>query len=131
VVVGAILLILALVPPVRAWRRRRRLYRARHDPRQLILATYDVFTERAGELGFVRTRGETLEEYRARVAASGRLRDGHLDRLTHVTAGAAYSQREPGVEDARGASEDASQALKELRKGAGLAQRVAGAYRRV
>ena len=121
---------LLLIPPVRAWRRRRRLRRARHDPRQLILATYDVFTERAGELGFARNRGETLDEYRERVAASGRLRDGHLDRLTRVASGAAYSPREPGDEDARAASADASEALKELRRGTGIAQRVVGAYRR-
>jgi hypothetical protein len=130
IAVGLAALGLLLVPPFRAWRRRRRLHRARHDPRQLILATYDVFTERAGELGFVRQRGETLDEYQARVAASGRLRDGHLDRLTRVASGAAYSPREPGDEDARGASADASEALKELRKGASFTQRVTGAYRR-
>ena len=131
IAVGLAALALLLVPPFRAWRRRRRLHRARHDPRQLILATYDVFTEQAGELGFVRLRGETLDEYRARVAASGRLRDGHLDRLTRVASGAAYSPREPGVEDARAAAMDASVALKELRKGTSLSQRVTGAYRRV
>jgi hypothetical protein len=130
-VVGLAALGLLLVPPVRAWRRRRRLRRARHDPRQLILATYDVFTERAGELGFVRQRGETLEEYRGRMAASGRLAVDHLDRLTKVTAGAAYSPREPVAEDARAASADASQVLKELRKGTSLTQRVTGPYRRV
>ncbi|MGZ8662272.1 MAG: DUF3488 and transglutaminase-like domain-containing protein [Actinomycetota bacterium] len=131
IAVGLAALGLLSVPPFRAWRRRRHLHRARHDPRKLILATYDVFTERAGELGFVRNRGETLDEYRARVAASGRLRDGHLDRLTRVASGAAYSPREPGDEDARAATEDASQALKELRKGTTVAQRVTGAYRRV
>ena len=131
IAVGLAALALLSVPPFRAWRRGRRLRRARHDPRQLILATYDVFTQRAGELGFVRNRGETLDEYRARVAASGRLRDGHLDRLTRVASGAAYSPRAPGDEDARAASEDASQALKELRKGTSFAQRVTGAYRRV
>ncbi|HEY8018802.1 MAG TPA: transglutaminaseTgpA domain-containing protein [Actinomycetota bacterium] len=131
IAVGLAVLALLSVPPFRAWRRRRRIRRARHDPRQLILATYDVFTQRAGELGFVRNRGETLDEYRARVAASGRLRDGHLDRLTRVASGAAYSPRAPGDEDARAASEDASQALKELRKGTSLSQRVTGAYRRV
>ena len=131
IAVGLAALGLLMVPPFRAWRRRRRIHRARHDPRQLILATYDVFTQRAGELGFVRNRGETLDEYRARVAASGRLRDGHLDRLTRVASGAAYSPRAPGDEDARAASEDASQALKELRKGTSFAQRVTGAYRRV
>ena len=131
ILVGLAVVGLLLVPPLRAWRRRRRLHRARHDPRQLILATYDVFTERAGELGYARARGETLEEYRGRVTASGRLGVDHLDRLTKVTAGAAYSPREPEAEDARAASADASQALKQLRKGTSLAQRVTGPYRRV
>jgi len=131
IAVGLAALVFLLIPPVRAWSRRRRLRHARHDPRQLILTTYDVFTERAGELGFVRQRGETLQEYRDRVEASGRLSGGPLDRLTRVTTGAAYSGREPGAEDAREASVDASEALKELRKGSGLGQRLVGAYRRV
>lgn len=131
VAVGLSMLALLLIPPARALQRRRRLRRARHDPRQMILATYDVFTERAGELGFVRGRGDTLEEYRGRVAASGRLTDGHLDRLTRVASSAAYSPREPDADDARTATSDASQALRELRKSSGLAQRVVGAYRRV
>ncbi|HSH34372.1 MAG TPA: DUF3488 and transglutaminase-like domain-containing protein, partial [Actinomycetota bacterium] len=42
------LIVLAMIPVVRAWRRRRRLRRASDEPRGLILATYDVFTERAG-----------------------------------------------------------------------------------
>jgi hypothetical protein len=130
VVLGLAGLALLLVPPARAWRRRRRLRRARHDPRRLILATYDVFTERAGDLGFVRQPGDTLEEYRERIVASGRLTDGHLARLTAATAGAAYSPHEPAEEDARAVSADASQALRQIRKGTSLAQRAVGVYRR-
>lgn len=128
---AAAALVFVAIPTLRAWRRRRRLRRARHDPRALILATYDVFTERAGELGFVRSAGETLEEYRARVGSTGRLRGGSLDRLTVVASDAAYSPRQPGNDDARVAEVGASEALRELRKAAGLAQRVVGAYRRV
>ena len=54
------LIVLAMIPVVRAWRRRRRLRRASDEPRGLILATYDVFTERAGELGFPREPGQTV-----------------------------------------------------------------------
>ncbi|MEO8477031.1 MAG: DUF3488 and transglutaminase-like domain-containing protein [Actinomycetota bacterium] len=131
IALGLAALMLASIPPIRAWRRRRRLRRARHDPRGSILATYDVFTERAGELGLPRRGGETLEEYRQRVAASGRLHDGQLDRLTRVAASAAYSPREPGPEDARNATADAAWVLRELRKSVGIAERVVGAYRRV
>ena len=41
---------------------------------RLILATYDVFTDRAAELGHPRTPGQTLEEYRRAVAVVGRRR---------------------------------------------------------
>ena len=57
-------LVLLLVPPVRALRRRVRLRRAAVEPRRLILATYEVFTERAAGIGLGRDPGETLNEYR-------------------------------------------------------------------
>ena len=62
---GLIVLFLLLMPVFRTVRRRRRLRRASGEPRRLILATYDVFTERAAELGYARGAGETPEEYRA------------------------------------------------------------------
>jgi hypothetical protein len=82
---------LALVPPVHAWRRRRRLRRAGPTPRGIILATYDVFEERAAELGHPRSPGQTLEEYRCAVGASGSVYDGDLDRLTGLATDAAYA----------------------------------------
>ena len=56
---GAIVagLVLLLVPPVRALRRRVRLRRAADEPRRLILETYEVFTERAAGLGLGRRCG--------------------------------------------------------------------------
>ena len=103
-----------LFPLVRAGRRRLRLRRAAASPRTLILATYDVFTERAGELGYGRPPGETLQEYRARVAASGLLRNGDLDRLTRITSEAAYAPGAPGDEEARAAT-SAATALRDIR----------------
>ncbi len=117
-----------LVPLARAWKRRRRLRRAASAPRRLILATYDVFTERAAELGFPRDPGETLEEYRRRVLASGLLRHGDLDRLTDITVSAAYARREPERADASAAEEAAARTLTDLRKGTPLLQRVRGLY---
>lgn len=124
------LIVLAMIPVVRAWRRRRRLRRASDEPRGLILATYDVFTERAGELGFPREPGQTVEEYRARILASQPLSGGDLDRLTRLTADAAYAPRDPLPDQAREASQAADSALKELKKRTGFGQRVGGLYRR-
>ncbi len=120
---------LLLIPLVRAWRRRRRLRRAAGEPRRLILATYDVFTERAAELGFPRGPGETLEEYRRRVAGSGRLSDGHLDRLTRIASSAAYAAEEPDEEDSQEASAAAATTLKDLQRTAPWQQRILGRYR--
>jgi transglutaminase-like putative cysteine protease len=129
---GILLVVVALllVPPVRAWRRRRRLRSAAGEPRTLILATYDVFTERASELGFPRERGQTLEEYRARVASSGALADGDLDRLTRITADAAYAPREPDAAQAREATRAAETVLRGLRRATPLGQRLSGLYLR-
>ena len=124
------LIVLAMIPVVRAWRRRRRLRRASDEPRGLILATYDVFTERAGELGFPREPGQTVEEYRARILASQPLSGGDLDRLTRLTADAAYAPRDPQPDQAREATQAADSALKELKKRTGFGQRVGGLYRR-
>jgi transglutaminase-like putative cysteine protease len=124
------LIVLAMIPVVRAWRRRRRLRRASDEPRGLILATYDVFTERAGDLGFPREPGQTVEEYRARILASQPLSGGDLDRLTRLTADAAYAPRDPQPDQAREATQAADSALKELKKRTGFGQRVGGLYRR-
>jgi transglutaminase-like putative cysteine protease len=118
-----------LVAPVRALRRRIRLRRSSGEPRKLILATYDVFAERAADLGFSRGAGETLEEYRARLANDAAA-DGELEKLTWLATRAAYDSAEPTEEDARGATEAAATAIRELRHKTRLLQRVVGAYRR-
>ena len=74
-------LVLAGIPLVHWFRRRRKLHDAR-EPRALILATYDVFSERAADLGFGRGLGETPLEYGRRVEATELLVDGQLERLT-------------------------------------------------
>lgn len=121
---------LIAVPTVRSLARRRRLRRAGHEPRRLILATYDVFTQRAADLGLERGTGETPDEFRRRAWESGRLSDGHLDRLTRLTVRAAYAAEDPGPDDALDASADAHEALNELRRSTPLARRMLGIYRR-
>jgi len=123
------LLVALVIPPVRAISLHRRIRRAGHEPRALILATYDVFTERAADLGHPRGPGETLEEYRSRLGSEGVLDDGQLDRLTAIAGRAAYAPSDPADEDVRRAADAASKTLRELRQGAGLRQRIVGQYR--
>jgi transglutaminase-like putative cysteine protease len=125
-----VLLVLGLVPPVRRLRRRIRLRRATGDQRRLILTSYDVFTERAAELGCPRGLGETLEEYRSRLAASELPVNGHLDRLTALTAVAAYAPTTPTDQDASDATDAAQSAWRDLRKSTPLIKRLTGAYHR-
>ncbi|MGZ5213519.1 MAG: DUF3488 and transglutaminase-like domain-containing protein [Actinomycetota bacterium] len=126
----ALSLVVALaIPPVRALRRRAKLRRAGREPRALILATYDVFAERAADLGHPKTPGETLEEYRRRLAAGGLITDGHLDRLTSIAGRAAYASTEPAASDVRAASDAATTVLHDLRERTPIGRRIAGQYR--
>ncbi|MGZ4131653.1 MAG: DUF4129 domain-containing transglutaminase family protein, partial [Actinomycetota bacterium] len=129
VILGVVLLVLLLsaIPIVLELRRRRRLRHA-VDARARILATYGVFADRAGRLGLPRSPGETAEEYRSRVQASGRLENGHVERLTRLAVLAAYAPAEPSAEDALDAQADADQALRELRDTASWRRRVLGMY---
>ncbi len=127
---GLLILFLLSIPPARELRRRRRLRHAAGEPRRLILTTYDVFTERAGELGFRKERGETLQEYQRRMRASGALSNGDLERLTRVTGGAAYGPDQPEEDDVRVATEAADTTLRDLRSRTPFTQRVMGRYRR-
>ena len=127
---GLALLLLASMPLVRAWQRRRRLRKAGHAPRSVILAHYDVFTQRAGDLGWARAPAETPEEYRRKMVASGRISDGDLDRLTSLTVAAAYGQAEPHDDDVAVARQAAATTLRGLRKGTPAMKRVTGLYRR-
>lgn len=126
---GVALIVALAIPPVRALRRRRRLRRAGDEPRALILATYDVFAERAADLGYPRTSGETLREYRRRLASSGIITDGHLERLTSIAARAAYAPTDPVGADVREASEAADTVLHDLKERTPIGQRIAGQYR--
>jgi transglutaminase-like putative cysteine protease len=122
-------IVLLLVPPIRAFRRRVRLRRAAAEPRRLILETYEVFTERAAGMGLGRRPGETLDEYRRKVMETGYLSNGHLDRLTRLTTVAAYSQHEPDEQQAREATTAADTAIREIRRAVGPAAWFVGLYR--
>ncbi len=123
-------IVLLLVPAARGIRRRLRLRGAAGEPRRLILATYEVFTERAAGLGLARGPGETVEEYRRKVMETGYLSDGHLDRLTRLTTAAAYSDRTPDTAQAREAVDAAETALRDIRRAVGPGRWLVGLYRR-
>jgi transglutaminase-like putative cysteine protease len=124
-----VLLVLGLaIPPWKALRRRRLLHRAR-DARERVLAAYRVFDGEAADLGLGRRDAETVEEYRARLAAAMALSDGHLTVLTEAAARAAYSAAQPTPGEARAAAEAARATIRDLRRGAGLPRRLLGTYR--
>jgi hypothetical protein len=126
------LIVAIAIPLVRAGRRRRRLHAAR-QPRDLILATYDVFGERAAELGWPRAPGETPQEFRARLQAVEGLGDeerSKLDRMTGAVMLAAYAPRAPDTQTSRETATDAHAVLHALRDTTSWKQRVLGLYRR-
>jgi hypothetical protein len=126
---GLTALTAAGVPATRWLLRRRRLRRARGEPRRMVLATYDVLTQRAADLGAGRAPGETPGEYLHRLEASDRLDDGHLARLTALAIRAAYALDALHEDDAMDAEADAREVLRALRRTTPLLRRVAGTYR--
>jgi transglutaminase-like putative cysteine protease len=130
--IGLAVLVVIAIPFLRAARRRRRLHAAR-APRELILATYNVFGERAAELGWAKGAGETPQEYRARLADLDGLGDDGRERLARMTSTvvrAAYAPRDPDEDAPRDTTEDAEVVLHALRDTTSWKQRVLGLYRR-
>jgi hypothetical protein len=120
------------IPIARGIRRRRRLHEAR-DPREVILARYDVFADRARELGWQKAPGETPEEFRRRLAAHDAIGDEArepLSRLTATVVRAAYSPSEPREDAVQAVEADTAAVLHRLREVTPLTQRLAGHYRR-
>ena len=128
VVAGALLAVIAFL--LRGLRRRRRLHAA-NDPRTLILTAYDVFADRARELGVGRAPGDTLDEFRDRLVATDRLSDADrpLVRMTSEVERAAYSASPPDAASAQEVSRDAEAVLQALRNTTPFRQRMLGHYR--
>jgi transglutaminase-like putative cysteine protease len=125
---GLAALVVLLIPPVRAARRRLRLRRAGPEPRRRILAIYDVFDARAAEMGWARRLGETLQEYRRRLSLAGIGPSESLSRLITLTGRAAYADMDAGVDDAAEADRAAAATLRDLRQNTPIARRIAGRY---
>jgi transglutaminase-like putative cysteine protease len=125
---AALGVLLVLVPIVKsAWRQM--LLRRPGEPRDRVLAAYRVFDGEATDLGMGRFEGETLEEHRARLAATVAFSDGHLARLTSAAARAAYSPEQPTPLEAREVAHEARRAIRDLRREAGWLRRAVGTYR--
>jgi transglutaminase-like putative cysteine protease len=120
---------IAGVPFARWALRRRRLLRARGEPRRMVLATYEILTERAAGLGAARGPGETPKEYLQRLEASDRLDDGNLGRLTTLAIRAAYAPEGVEPDDVLDAQADAREVLRALRRTTPPLRRLAGTYR--
>jgi hypothetical protein len=130
-VLGIALAVAIAIPLAREARRRRRLRSAR-EPRALILTTYDVFAERAAELGWARVPGETPREYGERLEAADGLDDGvrtSLDRMTATVVRAAYAPTVPDPTASEVTTADASAVLTALRHKTSWRQRLVGLYR--
>jgi hypothetical protein len=124
---GLSLLVVLLIPPVRAARRRLRLRRAGSEPRRRILAIYEVFDARAAEMGWARRLGETLQEYRRRMDDAVGSSES-LSRLIALAGRAAYSQADAGADDAAEADRAATETLRDLRRSTPIARRIVGWY---
>ncbi|MEP7059367.1 MAG: DUF3488 and transglutaminase-like domain-containing protein [Actinomycetota bacterium] len=127
---GTAVLLLGLLglPLWRGASRRMRRRRAGRTPRARILASYRTFTERAASLGYTRASGETIQEYRARVASLVAVAAAPLTDLSELAGAAAYG---PGDLDAGlgdQADEAARDTLRALRSTRTLRQRLLGAY---
>jgi hypothetical protein len=122
------LVLLVLVPIVK-WIVRLRIAHRRRAPNETVLAAYRLFDGEAADVGLGRRPGETLTEFRERLAERVRSSDGHLARLTAVASRAAYSDAEIDRDDARAALRDARVAIRDVRREAGIVRRVIGVYR--
>jgi hypothetical protein len=121
-------LFLVLVPLAKVIGRRVRLARA-GQPRDVALAAYRTFTGRAADLGLGRRQGETLREYRDRIRRGVPVTGDHLDRLTSIVSGAAYSAVEVTKDQAREAAAAARKAIREIRRSVPAGRRIVGLFK--
>jgi hypothetical protein len=121
-------LFLVLVPLAKIVGRRVRLARA-GPPRQVVLTAYRTFAGRAGDVGLGKADGETIREYRDRLRAAVRFSNGDLERLSSITAKAAYSVEEISKEQAKDASAAARKAIHDVRRSTSAGTRLVGMFR--
>ena len=125
--IAALLLVLAI--PLRKAIRRRRLLRRAAAPRARVLAALSVFEERTAEVGLPRRAGETLAEYRVRLAAELPELAREAEVLAHTAGRALYSSAELGATDADRSLEAIRALTRALRRRAGRGRALVGAIR--
>jgi hypothetical protein len=118
----------AAIPAVKLGWRRLLLTRAR-EPGDRALAAYRRMTAEAADLGFPRSAAETPAEYRDRLRLRVSTLDGELDRLTGITARAAYSGTGISPIEADEAVHSAERVAREIRRAGGARRRLAGLFR--
>jgi len=128
VVALAALLAFLLIPVLKAADRRLKLRRAK-EARRRVLASFEVFSDRASELGLGRRPAETLSDYGERLRSTVPFSDGHLEGLLGAASKAAYSASPVLDSDAERAGENARQALRDMRDTTPLRRRLRGAFR--
>jgi len=128
----AVLSVLALaglaIPVAKSARRRVVLARAR-APEERVLASYQVMSDRARDLGMGRRSHETPREYRARLRARVPALDGSLDLLTTLATTAAYAGEEVSQDQAERAFASSRRVTREIHRAAKPAARVVGWFR--
>jgi len=122
------LLALLSVPFVKAIRRRH-IVRSAREPRDLVLAGYRVFEEKAADAGFARAAGQTLVEYGDGLRQHVAFSEGHFDRLVTAAIRAAYSATETAAEEASQAIDDERAATQDVLASVPMGRKILGRFR--
>jgi hypothetical protein len=123
----ALVAALLLIPPAKAARRRLRLHAG--EPRARTLGAFQMFADRAADVGYGRHQSETPREYGRRIAAAFPGAAAAVETLAAVTSRATYGGATVAPEQADAAVAAALEASREVRRASPWPRRVAGAYR--
>jgi transglutaminase-like putative cysteine protease len=121
--------LIVLLIPVAKWGSRRSILMRARSPKDRVLATFDVMSQRAADVGLGRRQDETLGEYQARLRQRVPALDGSFDKLTELTSRAAYSEEGVERDQAERASTWSRAVVREIRKATSVGSRVIGLFR--
>ena len=123
----ALLAGLLLIPPLKAVRRRMRVHAA--DSRARTLGAFDMFADRAADVGYGRHASETPAEYGRRIADAFPGAGPPVTSLADAAARATYGGKPVSREEADAAVAAARQAVREVWRASPRLRRLAGNYR--
>jgi transglutaminase-like putative cysteine protease len=124
-----VVVLLGLSIPVVKWGRRRVILARARQPRDRILAAYEVLTQQTADLGLGRRTDETPIEYQTRLKRRLPTLDGPLDLLTRLTTEAAYADHAVERAEAEKAFASARRVIREVRRATGRLTRLVGLFR--